>query len=571
MGSLFAVLVILATISTTLTARAEVRVVRTRSIVGLAQADIQLLSECRLFLMRPDLRTPAQRGSLADAFRQREAKWKELGDDVNVAENVGRTRAAIRAACNSALAGQTVGSDLPGALQQARALLPAPQQSAGPQPNVAHKDEQTAWSAAEVAGTRENYQEFIARYPSSANIALARARLESLSATEAAQKWLDTFEANRAAEAESAAAERSGESSRSGEDRHQIIALLRAYKALAKKEAEARGDREEQSRIALASPHLPPSIPPPVPSNAAPAVKPKTTANFVPVEVAPIQTPTVSLPSRPLIIADHQTAEPVPQIEPWPLPLLPPAPSAPPDVAKPEAISRFAPIQIVPLQAPSISFPMQAPIVAEHQTAEPVPQIEPWPPPIPTDQAIFGIDTAKMKTVGNFSDAIMERLNNAGLRHLRFWGAPNGVAVVAPLEAVDAAAHPLGRNRSSAGLDTNQGGPLAAVIEGFRRLLSEPIRDSRIFLIVLTTDSKVKNPDVTMTTQIARNWTQNEYMRPDVNRDVALTDQHFVVVNVYEFRKERKGDPQLLTQDRMQHHVAEHLAASQLDLSGLLK
>jgi hypothetical protein len=510
MGSLFAVLVILATISTTLTARAEVRVVRTRSIVGLAQADIQLLSECRLFLMRPDLRTPAQRRSLADAFRQREAKWKELGDDVNVAENVGRTRAAIRAACNSALAGQTVGSDLPGALQQARALLPAPQQSAGPQPNVAHTDEQTAWSAAEVAGTRENYQEFIARYPSSANIALARARLESLSATEAAQKWLDTFEANRAAEAESAAAERSGESSRSGEDRHQIIALLRAYKALAKKEAEARGDREEQSRIALASPHLPPSIPPPVPSNAAPAVKPKTTANFVPVEVAPIQTPTVSLPSRPLIIADHQTAEPVPQIEPW-------------------------------------------------------------PPPIPTDQAIFGIDTAKMKTVGNFSDAIMERLNNAGLRHLRFWGAPNGVAVVAPLEAVDAAAHPLGRNRSSAGLDTNHGGPLAAVIEGFRRLLSEPIRDSRIFLIVLTTDSKVKNPDVTMTTQIARNWTQNEYMRPDVNRDVALTDRHFVVVNVYEFRKERKGDPQLLTQDRMQHHVAEHLAASQLDLSGLLK
>ena len=73
-----------------------------------------------------------------------------------------------------------------------------------------------------------------------------------------------------------------------------------------------------------------------------------------------------------------------------------------------------------------------------------------------------------------------------------------------------------------------------------------------------------------MTTAIAQTWTQNEYMRPEVNRKVRLTDKHFVVVNVYEFRKE-KGDPELLTQEHMHHHVLDHLAASQLDFSGLLQ
>ena len=74
----------------------------------------------------------------------------------------------------------------------------------------------------------------------------------------------------------------------------------------------------------------------------------------------------------------------------------------------------------------------------DHQT----PQIEPWPPPRPTDQAEYLIDRTKFKTVGEFADALMARLNDAGIHHLRFWGAPDGVAVVVPMEAIDGSARP---------------------------------------------------------------------------------------------------------------------------------
>jgi hypothetical protein len=60
-------------------------------------------------------------------------------------------------------------------------------------------------------------------------------------------------------------------------------------------------------------------------------------------------------------------------------------------------------------------------------------------------------------------------------------------------------------------------------------------------------------------------------MRPQVNRTVPLTDQHFILVSVYEFRKEDKGDPDLLTEKQMLHSVAEHLAASHVSVSGLVK
>ena len=199
------------------------------------------------------------------------------------------------------------------------------------------------------------------------------------------------------------------------------------------------------------------------------------------------------------------------------------------------------------------------------------PQIEPWPPPVPTDQATFAVDRTKLKTVGSFADALMLRLNDAGIRHLRFWGAPNGVAVVAPLEAIDENARPLRANASASDAATEKGGPLSMIFEGFRHLLSGPIRDSRILLFVLTTDSKANSPAVPMTAEIARQWTQNDYMRPDVNRSVKLTEQHFVVVDVYEFRKDNEGDPALLTEGHKRHSVIEHLAASQLDVNGLLK
>jgi hypothetical protein len=202
----------------------------------------------------------------------------------------------------------------------------------------------------------------------------------------------------------------------------------------------------------------------------------------------------------------------------------------------------------------------------DHQT----PQIEPWPPPRPTDQATYSIDRTKFKTVGEFADALMARLNRAGMRHLRFWGAPNGVAVVVPMEAIDEKARPV-KTEANTG-STEQGGPLSAIIEGFLQLVSEPIRDSRIFLFVLTNDSKAKHQAVPMTTEIGRQWMQNDYMRPEVNRSVKLTDQHFVLAAVYEFRKENnEGDPGLLGEDHKRHSLKEHLAGSRLDIDGFFK
>jgi hypothetical protein len=107
------------------------------------------------------------------------------------------------------------------------------------------------------------------------------------------------------------------------------------------------------------------------------------------------------------------------------------------------------------------------------------PQIEPWPPPIPTDQAVFTIDRTNLKTVGDFEDALVQRLHDAGIRHLRFWGAPNGVAVVAPFEAIDETARPVRTTAIATGAQTERAGPLSAIFEGFRVLLSEPIRDFR--------------------------------------------------------------------------------------------
>jgi hypothetical protein len=76
----------------------------------------------------------------------------------------------------------------------------------------------------------------------------------------------------------------------------------------------------------------------------------------------------------------------------------------------------------VPVQAPptiqmTASSPAHDSPNVDHQT----PQIEPWPPPRPTDQAEYSIDRTKFKTVGEFEYALMDRLNDAGIHHLRFW------------------------------------------------------------------------------------------------------------------------------------------------------
>ncbi len=192
-----------------------------------------------------------------------------------------------------------------------------------------------------------------------------------------------------------------------------------------------------------------------------------------------------------------------------------------------------APPTNVAAESPGGWVAYRPPTLVARDSPNQTPQIEPWPPPRPTDQAEYSIDRTKFKTVGEFADALLARLNDAGMHHLRFWGAPNGIAVVVPMEAIDGSAHPV----KTSLMAVEQGGPLSAIVEGFLQLVSEPIRDSRVLLFVLTNDSKAKHQTVPMTPEIGREWMQNDYMRPEVNRSVSLTDQHFLLVAVYEFHK----------------------------------
>jgi hypothetical protein len=176
------------------------------------------------------------------------------------------------------------------------------------------------------------------------------------------------------------------------------------------------------------------------------------------------------------------------------------------------------------------------------------------------------------KRVGDIADALTQRVTKAGFRRLRFWGAPDGFAMVLPLEPIDEAARPLQRLRErGVQVAISAGGPLDSIMDGFKRMFAEPIRNSRILLVVVTTDSKVKHPAVQMTPQIGENWAQSEYVRPSINRNVELTEKHFAVVFVYEFRKEDRGQPRLVDFGHRFHSVTTHLAGSGISFDGLLE
>jgi hypothetical protein len=114
-------------------------------------------------------------------------------------------------------------------------------------------------------------------------------------------------------------------------------------------------------------------------------------------------------------------------------------------------------------------------------------------------------------------------------------------------------------------------GIATAIMEGFGRMLSEPIRDSRILLIVVTSDSEAKNPRAAMSAAIGRQWERGGYARPQINREQLLNSKHFVAIYSYEFHKEDRGDPHLVPFEKKRHTVAKHLEAYGLTFEGLLK
>ena len=196
-----------------------------------------------------------------------------------------------------------------------------------------------------------------------------------------------------------------------------------------------------------------------------------------------------------------------------------------------------------------------APQPVEQKSAD---QIEPWPPPIATRSETFNkIDVLRpdLKTVGEFANELHRRLNAAGNYEPRYWGAPNGFALVTRCGAIDERGRSLDIVESRAGLAVSSGffgGLVGSVTEGARMLLASPFRDSRLFLFVLTDDPGVNDPEATMTEAIANRWfRKGKWTLPEIDRSAKLTSNHLVAVFVYHFRKSERFQYQDRWTDQM--------------------
>lgn len=198
-------------------------------------------------------------------------------------------------------------------------------------------------------------------------------------------------------------------------------------------------------------------------------------------------------------------------------------------------------------------------------TTLPPDQLEPWPPPTPSDAESRSLVVGDMKTVGDAADALSARLARAGHRDLRFWSAPGGVAIVVPCEAVDAS----GARVSS--VDSAGHGLRGILVAGLTNMFSTAIRDERVLLVVLTSDQRARHPQTMMTKKIATHWGTDGDMRPRYNREQPLTRDHFVAIFAYELHRDGADEPHLVLPDKRLRTVTEELAAAGVSFDGLLQ
>ena len=187
-------------------------------------------------------------------------------------------------------------------------------------------------------------------------------------------------------------------------------------------------------------------------------------------------------------------------------------------------------------------------------------QLEPWPPPVPTASEAYDLIPGTMKTVGEVADALSSRLRRAGAQGLRFWSAPGGVAIVVPSDAVD-----------SSGQSVARSGPRGFIIAGLMNMVASPIRDSRVLLVVLTTDQKVRHSQAKMSESIATHWVADGDMRSRFNREQPLTPAHFVAIFAYELHRDGIEEPHLVSAKETHREVPEELTKAGISMDGLLR
>jgi hypothetical protein len=175
------------------------------------------------------------------------------------------------------------------------------------------------------------------------------------------------------------------------------------------------------------------------------------------------------------------------------------------------------------------------------------------------------------KTIGDVASALHAELNRSGVSELRYWGAPNGFALVTRIEPIDEQGRPTARSADGARTGGwTWGGIVESIYESGKVLISSPSRDSRILLFVVTDDGDVRHPEATMRQQIAETWNrEGRFMLPRVNRDTPLSSNHIAAVFVYEFHKDNQGEAKIAKDSpRSAEH---HLLASGIRTTGVLK
>lgn len=199
--------------------------------------------------------------------------------------------------------------------------------------------------------------------------------------------------------------------------------------------------------------------------------------------------------------------------------------------------------------------------------------LEPWPPPAATRSSVYvNIKSLRpdLKTVGDFALALQKRLNEANYYELRYWGAPNGFALLNKAEPIDQSGRRIETSRPSQDSAITFVGIAAAMKTAIVELGGSPIGDSRMFLFVLTDDGNVNHPDATMNKPTADRWyNKGKFTVPELNSDVQISAKHLAAVFVYRFHKDGAGQVKLMESDPMS--VEDQLITSHINIDGLLK
>jgi hypothetical protein len=192
-----------------------------------------------------------------------------------------------------------------------------------------------------------------------------------------------------------------------------------------------------------------------------------------------------------------------------------------------------------PRAAPKPAGPTAAPHA-------PLTDLFPWPPPAPSDRVTYHLpqlaSAAPLSTLGAVSDHLEKILRKGGYRSWAYFKAPNGFVLVTPVEALNAQGEVLPGNAR-----WSQNPQLAASALSYWQLLmlmQRPVGHYRLLLFIVTPEAVIG--DAVSGQQMwehAVRWANTGLaFLPAQVRATPVTDDHHLIVNVYEFARSVAGE-----------------------------